>query len=244
MIADFTEERARDALAFNPLHPAVWLNVSDQGITISVNYSERLSKLLCSLPNAKWDAAARVWRLPYSSSDELRRRFGEIDALAKAAKESAETETRRRQLERNDRERTRTNELERRNNERLAARPRAMKPEFITPTPGPQFALRLEAVGDNSTEFGMPQRNWVGQIIGLSANGRWARAYLNGARDYSHANSVGSRGIMVTYLLDPGLIYQVAEPRTWKRTDRWFCRVVEQEIVKMSEDEVRACLAR
>lgn len=244
MTPNHIEQRARDALAFDPLPTAFWLRgQGENGLEIAVNYSEELSSLLRSLPGAKWDAPAKVWRLPYSSTEALRACFGRVDMLARVAKERSDVENSRRKKEREDRARIREQETKKRDAERLAARPRPLRPEFLTVMPGPMFALRLEAIGDDATEFGMPSRNWVAQIVGLSANGRWARAYLNGARDYSRANSAGSRGIMVTYLLDPGLIYEVAEPKTWSTRNHWFCRVIGFEIVKMTENEVRECLA-
>lgn len=240
---DIDEQRARDALAFEPLPSANWLRCSaENGLEITVKYSERLSCLLRSLPGAKWDPISKKWRLPFSCAAHLRDRFEEVDELAHAAKARSDEETAAREAEKQSRALALDQERKKRNEEWLAIRPRPIKSEFLATSGGQMFALQLEAIGDDAKDFGMSPRNWVGQIIGISANGRWARAYLNGARDYSCANKTGSRGIIVTYLLERGLIYEVAQPITWSTTNRYFCRVDGQELVKMTENEVRACL--
>lgn len=246
-MSGFTNQKARDAVAFEPLPVRSWLNLTDEHIVISVNYSEKLSAILRSIAGAQWSPSLKSWSYPYTSADKIRDVFQTIDSLAMSAKENADTENIRRLAEKNNRETVKNAARIEREKQALAARPRSMSPKYMTARNEPKFTLSIEAIGDHLTTQSfvrMPPRNWVGQIVGQSANGKWARVYLNGVRDYRTSNSVGSRGIVVNYLLDPGLIYEVAQPMTWKSTARFFARIEDSKIIKMTEEEVRECLEK
>lgn len=92
--------------------------------------------------------------------------------------------------------------------------------------------------------FGVPSRSiWVAEITGPDDRYRLARSFLRGKFDYSHANGVGSRGILVEYILSSGHIYEVQEQISWKSIRRYFCTVdaATGEIVELSEEH--ACHA-
>ncbi len=238
----FAEERARDALAFEPLPFSRWVTVNEKmGILICVRYSEPLSRLLRSLPQAKWEAEHKRWQYPFSSSDAIRRVLPEIERLAASAQESADKETERREAERKAREDKRS-ERERR---KAMAQPRPLQSTFMDVIPGrPRFALTLEAIADNLRGFGAPSRNWVARIFGSDGRGGWARVFVSGARNYSNANSIGSRGISVTYFLEEGPIYEISAPQTWKLTERYFVRIIDGQPLRLTKEEVEQCLAK
>jgi len=243
------EERARDALAFDPLPASDWVRLEETYIAIKTNYSEPLSRLLRSLPASKWMPVEREWRIPYTSADALRENIPTLNELAAKAKENADRETELRKQREAERAAARLREQQERERKRQESKPRALRQEFLTANPdAPLITIELEAIGDNlsprKAPFGlrMPPRHWVAQIFGSNGRGGWVRNFLPGARDYSKANSVGSRGIMVSYLLQTGPIYEISEPTSWGTTERYFARVVDGKLVRMTADQVNACL--
>lgn len=242
----YAEAKARDALAFEPLPQRPWLNIGSTGITVRVNYAEALSQLLRALPGARWDAATRSWRYPFSAADDIRKIVGRIDALAARANESADEETRRSKSRRLQAAAEIAAERQERARRRAAAIPMAFSREYLSPIAGaPRYALCLEAIGDNNRASGAPARNWVARLFGSDGRGGWARVFLPGMRDYASANSQGSRGIVVTYFLDQGPIYEISRPLSWRSTDRYFLRIVAGVPLRMSRAEVEAaCLER
>lgn len=246
MNSQFAEQRARDALEFDPLPPSPWVTIGDDEIVIKTNYSEPLSRLLRELPSNRWQPEQRCWLLPFSSAEALRKVLPEIDRLAREAKQSADEETSRRDRERQVAARHRLQEMATAERERQVRAPRPLRSEYLYVIQGrPKYAIILEAIGDDTVGvYGTRPRHWITQIFGCDGRGRWIGAKLYGARDYSSANSIGSRGVMVTYLLDEGPIYQVCSPQSWTRADTYFCRILDGQCVRMSDDEVRACLSR
>lgn len=116
--------------------------------------------------------------------------------------------------------------------------------------------LRLEAIGDDTEKAlrtvehtfasaGHKSRSrplrpvWVAEITGPDAKYGLARQFLKGDKDYSRANSVGSRGVYIYYQLDRGKYYEVSSPESWSRVDRYFARVDDNgKIVKVDRSEV------
>jgi len=88
-------------------------------------------------------------------------------------------------------------------------------------------------LGDQT--FGKPDHPyWVAQIIDFDPHFKYKREFIRGKKDYSEANSKGSRGVFVFYLLESGNIYEV---KTYK--SRYFCKVNQEgEIIKMTKEEV------
>lgn len=128
-----------------------------------------------------------------------------------------------------------------------------------------RYVLKLEAIGDNQTaylrkylkqerpnQFGRREiqafkfgnKNltpWVALITGLTKRGFFEREFAEGQRDYSQANSVGSRGIFIYYALKPG-IYEINDRLTWKQARRYFLHVITDEFTEeMSLTEVMRC---
>lgn len=123
--------------------------------------------------------------------------------------------------------------------------------------------LKLECIGDDSRQYlrlgkgiitetlgaGMaeavvgkiPAACWVAQITGTDPKFKFQREFMQGKKDYSESNSVGSRGVYLHYFLDDG-IYEVKEQVSWNRSRRYFLRVTEGQTEEIAEDEVLKCL--
>lgn len=123
------------------------------------------------------------------------------------------------------------------------------------------YLLRLEAIGDDAAwrdsqarsffaangvcpAFVLgrekPRRPWVACIT--DAHPKWGveRDFLRGQKDYSQANSKGSRGVYLFYILRPGEIYEVNALTSWSSSDRYFCRVEGEKLVRMTLDDAAA----
>lgn len=121
--------------------------------------------------------------------------------------------------------------------------------------------LRLEAIGDNyrrldaaplkRTLYEVRRRSehaqrlldpkmrpWVAEITGLHRIRGLERSFLNGMRDYRDANSSGSRGVYLTFVLYEGRIYEVQEVLSWSRKRRYLCRVEQGRVVEMALADV------
>lgn len=60
-----------------------------------------------------------------------------------------------------------------------------------------------------------------------------------GDRDYSKANSKGSRGVRIRYILESDKLYFVRAPYSWRGVDEYFCAVDEVgNIYRLSATEV------
>jgi len=253
-----TEQRARDALVFDPLPPSPFVTVSDDAIVVTVNYSEALSSLLRGLPGAKWIADRRYWTYPFTSGDRIRLAIADINRLGAAAKQRADVETNKRITERAARQAAAdTARAERhardtvaREREMLRQPPRPFRREYLVPTPGePVYHLAIEAIGDDVTQkfgqFGFRGwSGWVAQLFGSCPEKRFQRAFLKSSRSYEKANATGSRGVRLNYFLESGPIYEVYARTTWRASDRYFCRIVGGHMVRMTEQEVRECLEK
>lgn len=123
-----------------------------------------------------------------------------------------------------------------------------------------RYAMKIEAIGDNyayhlqqfnrrrhlpltkreiqAYQLGGPHlRPWVARITGVTPDGKLERVFMDGQKDYSLANSSGSRGIYFYYFLEPGL-YEINERKTWKRAERYFAWIVnEQTLCKLTREE-------
>lgn len=118
--------------------------------------------------------------------------------------------------------------------------------------------IKIEAIGDDTDQllrsftkltnsmvpgfgdmtFGNPEPSyWVAQITGVHVKYKYERKFLKGKKDYTHANSKGSRGVFVYYLLESGNLYEVLSPVSWKRSERYFCIVTEDGEVERVDKE-------
>jgi len=82
---------------------------------------------------------------------------------------------------------------------------------------------------------------WVARITGRDSRYGLAREFVKGQKDYSLANSVGSRGVYEYFALTDG-IYEVNARETWKRTRRYFILVENAEITEVGREEVEQWL--
>jgi len=94
--------------------------------------------------------------------------------------------------------------------------------------------LKIECIGNPRLGF---QPSWVRLVVSLADRGL-NEQWLKGQSDYSHANSVGSRGVFKYYFLRENEIYHVSSPETWKRVDQYYCRIENGAILRMSIGEV------
>lgn len=90
----YADDKGRDAYLFEPL-TSDYLTVADD-LVVRTPYSRTVVDQMRAIPWARWDPEARVWRVPFRSYDELRRRWPEIEAAARRN----EPEARRRKLPR------------------------------------------------------------------------------------------------------------------------------------------------
>jgi hypothetical protein len=123
-------------------------------------------------------------------------------------------------------------------------------------------ALKLEVVGDTTSQrtklaagilrsAGMapvaglyktarPQP-WVAKIVGTNTKFGLERQFVKGRKDYSTASSSGQRGVMMHYLLEPG-IYEIQEILSWSKSRRYFARSEAGRLVEIDREEVDRCL--
>jgi hypothetical protein len=83
----------------------------------------------------------------------------------------------------------------------------------------------------------MPPAAWCAEITGRDPKFKYKRDFLRYKKDYSQANSKGSRGVRAIYMLDEGKVYDVKD---WK--ERYFCAVKDWEIHRIDESEVEEWL--
>jgi hypothetical protein len=77
------DAKGRDAYAFEPL-ASRFLEVGDD-LVVRTPYSRAVIDLLRTLPAARWDPAARAWRMPFRAYEDLRAVWPAIEAEAEAA---------------------------------------------------------------------------------------------------------------------------------------------------------------
>lgn len=95
----------------------------------------------------------------------------------------------------------------------------------------------------NLIRFGNKKlKPWVARV-NAGPNGQMEREFQRPQlKDYSQANSSGSRGIFAYYTLSDGM-YEVNERTSWSKARRYFIRVVEDTITEIPKEEVLACLS-
>lgn len=105
---------------------------------------------------------------------------------------------------------------------------------------GRELSLRQEI---RALQFGQKRlKPWVAKIIGTDDKYGLKREFIRPqTKDFSRANSTGSRGIYAYYTLDDG-VYEINRRVSWKKADRYFVRVNDGQITEISREEVLACL--
>jgi hypothetical protein len=124
-------------------------------------------------------------------------------------------------------------------------------------------ALKCELIGDSSREhlkwmsqfmddafgrgFGnefvgkVPPICWCARITGTDQRYGLDREFIRGRRDYRDANSVGSRGVFMWFVIETGYYYEVKRRVSWRYSERFFCKVTESgDIVEVEKGEVEA----
>lgn len=98
--------------------------------------------------------------------------------------------------------------------------------------------VQIAATGAPMAYFrtGLP-KPWVARITGRDPVYGYARQFMRGQKDYSQANSIGSRGVYLYYALESG-VYEVNRRVSWKRSRRYFIRVEDAQIAEIDEQEV------
>jgi hypothetical protein len=88
-------------------------------------------------------------------------------------------------------------------------------------------------LGDRT--FGKPFTGpWCAKITGKDTYYGYKREFVQGKKDYTHANSKGSRGVFVYFLVESGFVYEVKGSRR-----RYFCAVLENgDIAEISKEDV------
>ncbi|HEV2605721.1 MAG TPA: hypothetical protein VGU24_18890 [Microvirga sp.] len=74
------DAKGRDAYAFHPLTSPYLLVGED--LSVRTPYSRTVVEIMRTIPWARWDSERRLWRAPFRSYEELRRRWPEIEAAA------------------------------------------------------------------------------------------------------------------------------------------------------------------
>jgi hypothetical protein len=104
--------------------------------------------------------------------------------------------------------------------------------------------LRLECIGDDAVQRfrriapGMFKSPWVARILDLSSCHGFEREFLRGQKDYTHANSVGSRGVYLTFWLEEGEVYEVYAHLSWQCSERYFVLATGGELRRVSREQV------
>ncbi|MBZ6078581.1 hypothetical protein [Microvirga puerhi] len=87
------DDKGRDAFAFEPL-ASPYLIVGDD-LAVRTPYSRTVVEAMRRIPWARWDPAAKIWRVPFRSYDALLSLWPEIEAAAR--RNEPEARRRRRQ---------------------------------------------------------------------------------------------------------------------------------------------------
>jgi hypothetical protein len=95
--------------------------------------------------------------------------------------------------------------------------------------------LSIECIGDN--DIFRKNRTYVALITGLDDRYGFKRAFIEPKKDYSKANSIGSRGVLYNYFLEHDKLYEVQHYHSWSRSERYYCVVNNDQELKLNKDE-------
>lgn len=84
---------------------------------------------------------------------------------------------------------------------------------------------------------------FVWRIVGVNERGHFTKERVRGRKDYTHANSVGSRGVYLWYTLVRGEFYRIQSIPSWKRARVFYAVATADGYGEMTEQEVYACLS-
>ena len=98
------------------------------------------------------------------------------------------------------------------------------------------WEMRMKRLGPDKSP------SWVARVRGVSEDGlRFDRQFVNGTRDYSEANSIGSRGVFCYYPLGDG-VYEVNDRYKWGKVRRYFLLVQDGQKREITKEEAIQCL--
>ena len=89
-----------------------------------------------------------------------------------------------------------------------------------------------EVIGD--VPFKQP---WIARITGTDTHYGLQRVFLSGNKDYSQANSVGSRGVYCVYFLDSDSLYEVFERTSWRASRRFFLSTLNGRLTEIDKGD-------
>lgn len=79
---------------------------------------------------------------------------------------------------------------------------------------------------------------WVAQITGRDAKFGLRRKFLPANWQRKDANGAHTRCVYLWFVLESGRLYEVSAPVSWRKRERYFCRVNNAgEIFRVSEQE-------
>lgn len=81
-------------------------------------------------------------------------------------------------------------------------------------------------------------RPWIAEIVGLDVKYKFKREFIQGKTDYSKSNSKGTRGVVIWFIVEDDKIYQIYHHLSWKRSEKYYCKIVDGKQVRMSEEDV------
>ncbi|MEU0242315.1 hypothetical protein ABZ234_31945 [Nocardiopsis sp. NPDC006198] len=88
-------------------------------------------------------------------------------------------------------------------------------------------------------------RPWVAEIVGLSAKYGYRRQFLKSKADWAGANSRGTRGVKLYFVLEAGRYYQAYRKTSQQQHEKPFLKVTEEgEVVEVAKEEVDQWLHR
>jgi hypothetical protein len=83
------------------------------------------------------------------------------------------------------------------------------------------------------SSFRMPSAGWCAEITGRDPKWKYKREFCRFKKDYSRANSKGSRGVYAVYCLDGGKYYEIKDGKK-----RYFAQVHDWKVVEVDREEV------
>jgi hypothetical protein len=85
---------------------------------------------------------------------------------------------------------------------------------------------------------------WVAEITGKYPSGKLKRSFVRSKRDYSRANSKGSRGVYLWFILESDKLYEVHARTSWARSTDYFCAITTSgDVYTLSDEEVSEWLS-
>jgi hypothetical protein len=79
----YADQRGRDAFAFEPI-ASPYLELGEDFV-VRTPYSRTVVAELRMVPWARWDPTSKVWRVPFRSYENLRKRWPSIESAARMA---------------------------------------------------------------------------------------------------------------------------------------------------------------